>query len=149
MLACCAYITHSWSLLCCAFLAEAENKSATDAAQWTIQENRANLASLKSENKELKLELARRGGTAALGGGLGAGSGTGGRDAGKSAVDKTIEKLEKEVHDLRRQYDKLMQVRNLPCFLLQYHGSTHPARPHARLRHGVDVDSMMLWHVQH
>lgn len=37
-------------------------------------------------------------------------------------VEKTIEKLEKEVHELRRQYDKLMQVRSVQPAL-------HPAQP--------------------
>jgi hypothetical protein len=33
------------------------------------------------------------------------------RDSGRSQVDKTVERLEKAVHGMRRQYDKVMQVR--------------------------------------
>ena len=36
------------------------------------------------------------------------------RDAGRSGTDKTVEKLEKAVHGLRRSYDKIMQVGACP-----------------------------------
>jgi hypothetical protein len=35
---------------------------------------------------------------------------TSAHDTGRSQTDKTIEKMEKAVHVLRRQYDKIMQV---------------------------------------
>ena len=35
------------------------------------------------------------------------------RDAGRSQTDKTVEKLEKAVHGLRRSYDKVMQVQRV------------------------------------
>ena len=33
------------------------------------------------------------------------------RDAGRSQADRTVEKLEKAVHGMRRNYDKVLQVR--------------------------------------
>lgn len=77
--------------------AEAEVGTRHEAAQQSIKQNRQIWLQLKQQNKDLKAELSKRSAPAS-------------RDAGKSVVDRTIEKLEKEVHELRRQYDRIMQV---------------------------------------
>lgn len=52
------------------------------------------------------------------------------RDSGKSHMDKAAEKLEKSVHGLRRQYDKLMQV----CCRL-WHGREQVGAKRLKLLH--------------
>ena len=109
------------------------------ANEWTIEQNRKLLAQLKQENKEVKQVRPRlwgnRGGTMILpkwqlrmAGLLIKSYGKSHsihwvlqdlakrtmpatRDAGRTHVDKTVEKLEKAVHGLRRNYDKVLQVR--------------------------------------
>ena len=53
------------------------------------------------EGKELQGEVARRGGSSELKAGGGSGA----------EADRSIERLERQVHELRRAYDKLVQVR--------------------------------------
>ncbi|GAX82796.1 hypothetical protein CEUSTIGMA_g10222.t1 [Chlamydomonas eustigma] len=75
---------------------DVDDSTSTDSYQWTIDQNKQILAQLKQENKDLKQELSRRPSTST-------------RETGRSQSDKTVEKMEKAVHVLRRQYDKIMQ----------------------------------------
>lgn len=76
---------------------EAELKASQDTAQWTIKQNKNTLLALKQENKELSAEVARRGGSNELQGTRGS----------ASDGEKAVERLERQVHELRRAYDKV------------------------------------------
>ncbi|GFR52156.1 hypothetical protein Agub_g14687 [Astrephomene gubernaculifera] len=78
---------------------EAEYKASQDTAQWTIKQNKNTLLALKQENKDLSAEVARRGGSTELQ--CKTGTATDG--------EKVIERLERQVHELRRAYDKVVK----------------------------------------
>ncbi|KAG2426195.1 hypothetical protein HXX76_013176 [Chlamydomonas incerta] len=76
---------------------EADAKASQDQAQWTIKQNKNTLMALKQENKDLSAEVSRRGGSNELQ--CKSGSATDG--------ERVVERLERQVHELRRGHDKI------------------------------------------
>ncbi|KXZ47770.1 hypothetical protein GPECTOR_33g652 [Gonium pectorale] len=76
-----------------------ELKASQETAQWTIKQNKNTLLGLKQENKELSAEVARRGGSNELQ--CKQGTATDG--------ERVVERLERQVHELRRAYDKVIK----------------------------------------
>nr|AGW18228.1 axonemal coiled-coil protein ODA10 [Chlamydomonas reinhardtii] len=76
---------------------EADTQASQDQAQWTIKQNKNTLLALKQENKDLSAEVSRRGGSNEL------------QCKSGSATDggKVVERLERQVHELRRGHDKI------------------------------------------
>eukprot|EP00198_Chlamydomonas_reinhardtii_P006670 XP_001696006.1 predicted protein [Chlamydomonas reinhardtii] len=79
---------------------EADTQASQDQAQWTIKQNKNTLLALKQENKDLSAEVSRRGGSNEL------------QCKSGSATDggKVVERLERQVHELRRGHDKIAKV---------------------------------------
>ncbi|GIL62393.1 hypothetical protein Vafri_16616 [Volvox africanus] len=78
---------------------ETEVKASQDTAQWTIKQNKNILLALKQENKDLSTEVARRGGSAELQG----------RHGSATDGERVVERLERQVHEMRRAYDKVIK----------------------------------------
>ncbi|GIL80031.1 hypothetical protein Vretimale_12860 [Volvox reticuliferus] len=78
---------------------EAEMKASQDTAQWTIKQNKNILMALKQENKDLSTEVSRRGGSAELQG----------RHGSATDGERVVERLERQVHEMRRAYDKVIK----------------------------------------
>ncbi|GLC76007.1 hypothetical protein PLESTF_001719900 [Pleodorina starrii] len=78
---------------------EAEFKASQDNAQWTIKQNKNTLLALKQENKDLSAEVARRGGSTELQG----------KQGTATDGERVVERLERQVHEMRRAYDKAVK----------------------------------------
>ncbi|KAG2497484.1 hypothetical protein HYH03_004637 [Edaphochlamys debaryana] len=78
---------------------EADLQSSQETNQWTIKQNKNTLLALKQENKELAGEVSRRGGSTELQGKAGT----------ASDGERLVQRLERQVHELRRGYDKVIK----------------------------------------
>ncbi|EFJ47395.1 hypothetical protein VOLCADRAFT_92042 [Volvox carteri f. nagariensis] len=78
---------------------ESEFKTSQDTTQWTIKQNKNTLMALKQENKDLSQEVARRGGSTELQG----------KQGTATDGERVVERLERQVHEFRRAYDKVIK----------------------------------------
>lgn len=77
-------------------LLEGDRRAYYETSQWTMKQNQETVVTLKKENRELKKQLS---------------SANAKRDAGMTPFEKEIRVLEKKVHELRTEHDKLVRER--------------------------------------